>query len=575
MILSQIFTILGKPERRHYKILAVLSVLSSFFQTLSVAGVSLFFTILLGGALPPRIQELTGGLSFPATGGLVLLLVLLGTSSSALTTYYGIRLSWRQYEMLASRLLDEYLHRDYEWHITQNTAELSNAVITQAQRIVNEVLQQVVMILVRGSEMILIGGLLVATRPLIAVVATGSFLVIYGGLYQLNKRFIHGQGVLLEEAYNDRQLAVNEALSGIKVVKVYGLQGYFLANFRDAANRLSAALANISYISLLPKYFIELLLFGGLIAFVVTSHGRGWNTNESIPLLALYGAAAIRLLPAAQQLYASITVLKGASSSLLGVTETLRTHNPARGRGGSLPAGEGVAISFEGVGYTYGGSAKPALAQMSFSILRGEKIGIVGATGAGKTTLVDLLLGLLLPTEGKIWRAPSASGAASVGYVPQQLHFVDDTIAGNIALGQRAESRDHERIQSAARRACIHDHIQDLPLGYDTPIGEQAVRLSGGQRQRLGIARALYRTPEILVLDEASNALDAETERNVIASLLTQELTLVIISHRISILRDCSRIMVVEAGRIQAEGSFERLLKDSALFRALAAADED
>ena len=375
-------------------------------------------------------------------------------------------------------------------------------------------------------------------------------------------------------ANTERQRAANEALTGIKAIKVSRLEPFFLESFNRAASRLSEATGKIQYFALLPKYLIELLIFGGLVGFVVLSHSRHWNASESIPLIALYGAAAIRLLPATQQLYSSVTVISGAQASLKNVLEGLVTSSPAppatKSRNGLRPE---TLVLFEGVSYTYQAAHSPSLRDLDLTITRGEKIGIVGATGAGKTTLVDLLLDLLQPSVGVLTRAPQEEGHALVAYVPQQLHFIDETIAANIALGKLEGERDLDRIETAARRARIHEHIAHLPQGYNTMMGEAGARLSGGQRQRIGIARALYREPALLVLDEASNALDAETERQVITSLLDQDLTLVIIAHRISILRGCTRILVLEGGRLVAQGTFDELLGKDLRFRALASAD--
>lgn len=550
-----------------------MSIISSLLQTAGVAAISLFFTILLGGTLPARLQVIIGNIGFSILGGGVLLLMLLGTCSSAFTTYYGIRLSWRQYEIIATRLLEKYLYRDYEWHLRQNSAQLSKAVISEVQTIVNLLLQQIVMLMVRGSEILLIGGLLVVSRPIIALAATLSFSLVYGVLYRWNRNFVEAQGKIVASAYTDRQRSVNEALGGIKAIKVAQLEPFFLNHFKKAAGRLSGAMANIEYFSQLPKYFIELLVFGGLVTFVVLSHERHWSTTESIPLLALYGAAAIRLLPAAQQIYTSFTFIVGSRASLRSIIEGLTDPPEVKVSHQAQETDSESLLTFLNVDYLYEGSDKSSLRCFNLTIRPGEKVGIVGPTGAGKTTLVDLLLGLLQPSEGTISRSQKNSHPTLVSYVPQQLHFVDDTIAANIALGHTATERDLQKVQHAAKQARIHEHIESLPHSYDTPMGEQGVRLSGGQRQRIGIARALYRNPALLVLDEASNALDAETERQVISSLLEQDLTLLIIAHRISILQGCTRILVLENGRLVAEGTFEELMETNLRFRSLASAD--
>jgi ABC-type multidrug transport system fused ATPase/permease subunit len=573
-VLSLILQILDREGRRQYFALAILSVLSSLLQAAGVAAISLFFTVLLGGQLPALVQNVTGELSFASLGLVVLAFTISGTLSSAAATYWGIRTSWRQYHKLASRLLERFVTNSYEWHLQQNTASLAQAVITEVYAIVSAILQQMVMVLVRGAEVLLIAVLLVAIRPKIALVAVLSFGILYALLYRANKGSIALHGERVVESNAARQRAVNEALGGIKSVKVSRMEGFFLNNFNRSAATLGDAMSKIQYFSLMPKYFIEILLFGGLIGFLTVSHARGWSNSESVPLLALYGAAAIRLLPAVQQLYFSLAAITASKASLVTVLAALQEDAVAVSSDPIEVVADGPLVALQDVSYAYPGCATPSLSNVDLEIRPGEKVGIVGATGAGKTTLVDIVLGLLPPSHGRISRVTRHSDTL-VSYVPQQLYFVDDTIAANIALGVSPSRRDQAKIETAARRARIHDHIASLPDGYDTPMGEHGIKLSGGQRQRIGIARALYRQPALLVLDEASNALDAQTERQVIASLLEQDLTLLIIAHRISILRGCTRIVVLEKGTVVACGSFEQLMESDGIFRGLATADLD
>jgi ABC-type multidrug transport system fused ATPase/permease subunit len=239
-------------------------------------------------------------------------------------------------------------------------------------------------------------------------------------------------------------------------------------------------------------------------------------------------------------------------------------------------------VELAGVTFRYPGAPAPALEEVSLAISKGERVGVVGPTGAGKTTLVDVLLGLLQPSEGELrvdgrgvleedwprWRA-------SVGYVPQSIFLSDDSIEGNIAFGLSPESVDRNRIESVARMAELDAFVKDLPEGFGTFVGERGVRLSGGQRQRIGVARALYRDPALLLLDEATNALDGATEEAVMDAVfgLERERTMVIIAHRLATVRRCDRIIVLEGGRIRAQGSWDELLQTSDLFRVLARLD--
>ena len=572
-VIKDIFSLLDPASKRRYVRFVLLSVVSSLLQTSGIAAISFFFTILLGGRVPQKLQPFVDHLPFTYLGLGVLLVTTLGTLSSALSSYWGIQISWQQYERISSQLLRKFLANDYEWHLQQNSAALSKSVITEAQSLVSQVLQQAVLILVRGSEVIFIAALLVVTRPALALVVVATFGLIYGTLYRVKKGSIKEQGRIVVKANTERQKAVNEALTGIKAVKVAKNEDFFLQRFKVSAATLARAHAKIATFSMMPKFWIELTLFGTLISFLIVSKSRGWNINESIPLLALYGAASIRLLPAAQQLYASIATITGAQAALTNVLGYLEEPRHALSAHQPVVAEED-AVVMEEVSYAYPNTIPPALHSINFRVGVGEKVGVVGKTGSGKTTLVDIILGLLEPQKGRVATCGFHTGQRSkLAYVPQNIHFLDATIGANIALGIPPDNIDHDLVKRAAQQAQIHDHILELPGGYDTPMGEAGTRFSGGQRQRVGIARALYFQPELLILDEASNALDAETERQVVSTLLEQDLTVIIIAHRISILRDCSRIVLLEKGRIVAEGSFADLLAQSQGFRTLAQAD--
>lgn len=560
-----------------YLYLAVLSIFSSVLQTAGVAAISVFFTVLLGGQLPGKAQEIVDSSSFLTLGIIVFLISISGTISSGISTYWGITISWEQYRIIAGRILRTYLGSSYEWHMRQNSADLINAVLTEASAAVSKVFQQVVLIAVRGAEILLMAILLFAARPLVAIVTFISFAITYLILYRYNRLSIQRYGKILVESNADRQKSVSEALGGIKSVLVADKAEFFLKNFNTSADRFSKAASRIQHLSMMPKYFIEGILLGGLIGFVVVSAERHWGVNESIPLLALYGAAAIRVLPAAQQLYMSVSTISSAKAVLDRLLLDLSRHSDASSRPHPIQATvleDGVLAELRDVEYQYPGADSVSLKGVSLKIRQGDKIGLVGTTGAGKTTTIDLLLGLLKPTRGSVVVSDTLANVDNfVAYVPQHLFFLDDTIAANIAWGEVSEERDRTRIEAAAQKALIHDHIESLPEGYQTRMGERGVRFSGGQLQRIGIARALYSEPALLILDEASNALDPETEQIVLENLLEQDLTVVVIAHRISTLKNCSRIVVVQHGEVIADGRYVDLVETCPVFRRLAAAD--
>lgn len=573
-MLKQLSEILDSNSKRKYLALAFLSVASSLLQTAGVAAISLFFTVLLGGKLPGPVQHFVDEQSFVALGVVVFIAAVSGTVSSGLATYYGIRISWEQYEKIAGCLLGQYLRNPYEWHLQQNSAGLINAVLTEVRELC-VVLQHGVLVVVRGTELLALTILLVAVKPMVALVAFSSFGCVYWGLYQVNRSHIRGQGRIVVQANEERQKAVAESLSGIKAVKVSGNAPYFQQRFAVAAHRMANSTADIQCFSSMPRYFIEAILFGGLVGFVVLSHVRGWGVYESVSLVALYGAAALRMLPAAQQLYLSVVSIVAYQAVVEKVAEGLNAQ-VSRNDKADISAADAADSLYEltDISYRYPTGEQPSLRGLSLAITRGEKIGVVGTTGAGKTTLVDILLQLLHPSEGKLSIAASEMERGHlVAYVPQQLHFLDDTIAANIAWGIPEEKRDLAQVKLAAQKAQIHEHIATLSESYDTLMGEQGARLSGGQRQRIGIARALYLDPALLVLDEASNALDPETERQVLEGLFEQDLTLLVIAHRLSTLRKCTRILVMREGEIVSEGTYDQLLENCDFFKKMADAD--
>lgn len=577
-MLQELNSILDPQSKRKYAILLLLSIASSFLQTAGVAAISLFFSVLLGGKLPEKLQSLVGSSNFVLLGIGVLVVSLSGTVTSGITTYLGLKVSWQQYERIAGELLKQYLANSYEWHLQQNSAGLINAVLGEARSVCSQ-LQQWVMVIVKGSEVLFMLSLLILAKPMVAIASFLTFASVYWLLFRYNRAYVREQGRRLVAANAERQKAVTEALGGIKAVKIAGNSQFFVDRFLSAAKRTTEATVNVQYFSMMPKYLIESLFFSGIVGFVVLSKYRGWGIYESIPLLALYGASALKMLPAAQQIYNSAVSLvagqavvqkvraglEGCGSAL--IEESSLTKSGALGPGDEL-------FKLEKLGYRYPSSHADSLHSLDLRVLQGEKLGIVGTTGAGKTTLVDILLGLLKPASGRIAFGPEISGRDhSIAYVPQQVHFVDDSIAANIAWGIAPEEQNSSMIEQAAKKSRIHDFIATLPEGYQTMMGERGVRLSGGQRQRISLARALYLNPALLVLDEASNALDAETERQVLETLFEQDVTMIVIAHRLSTLRKCTRILVMKSGKIVSEGTYDELLHSCDFFRRLADAD--
>jgi ATP-binding cassette, subfamily B, bacterial PglK len=339
--------------------------------------------------------------------------------------------------------------------------------------------------------------------------------------------------------------------------------------------------ATKALIGTLPRDLLEALTFGGMILFVlwvlVTRQG---DMMAALPVLGLYAFAGVRLFPMMQKLYATIANLRAGQPALDALHADLT--GPVAGETIAPAAGPAIrlsrALELDGVVYQFAAADRPALDGLSLRIEACTTVGIVGSTGAGKTTAVDVMLGLLAPQAGamrvdgqRIDGANVRAWQKSVGYVPQAIFLLDDTVAANIAFGEAPEAIDMAAVERAARVARLHDFVTELPRGYDTVVGERGARLSGGQRQRVGIARALYRDPDVIVFDEATSALDNLTEKAVIEAVhdLGQEKTIVMIAHRLTTVKRCDVIFFLEGGRVVAQGAYDELVRGNTEFRAL------
>jgi ABC-type multidrug transport system fused ATPase/permease subunit len=383
----------------------------------------------------------------------------------------------------------------------------------------------------------------------------------------------------------ERFKVVQEIAGGLKEIKVMGLEAVSLARFRTPARAMARYQTAGLVFARLPRFALEAAVYGGFIAMVlVMLVVRGGALADLLPLLGLLAMSATKLFPALQQLYQEISSIRFSAAALdrLHAELVATAGTPPPPSAASAPAllVPQDRIEFVGVQYRYPQADRPALTGLDLAIAAKSTVGIVGGTGAGKTTVIDLLLGLLHPDAGQILidgrplgRETLRAWQRSIGYVPQTIFLADDTIAANIAFGVAPADVDPRLVEQAARAANLHDFITgELPGGYATMVGERGLRLSGGQRQRIGIARALYRDPAVLVLDEATSALDNLTERAVMEAVraLGGQKTIVMIAHRLTTVEACDKIILLEQGRVTAEGTFAELLSRNEIFRRMA-----
>jgi ABC-type multidrug transport system fused ATPase/permease subunit len=587
-----IFSLLDRHERRQFIVLTCVMVLVAFMEVIGISAVLMLLNVLSDpdlirssstlGLLRDR-SGLTDEFSFMvvlAAG--VLCVVLFGLAVKAGGTYASIRFASMRGYTIASRLLGSYLSQPYTWFLTKNSSEIARNVLLEVDGLVSRVMAPAFRLVANSILVIAIVTLLMIVDPAITLLAAGLLGGSYALVYLALRERLRKIGIELMAAAGERFRVAQEATGGIKDVKLLGLEADYVTEFRKAANRTARSQAAIGVVSELPRFALEAISFGTLLALILILLFRhDGSIAEIIPVLGVFALSVMRLLPALQQIYHALASIRGARAML----ETIAADHASA----IAPAGSPAAVApiqltqrveLKGIRFTYASAARPALNGLDMTINARTTIGIVGGTGAGKTTLVDLLLGLLSPDEGTI----SVDGATirpetlrawqkALGYVPQSIYLIDDTIAANIAFGVPKDRIDMAAVERAARTAALHDFVcSDLPLGYQTVVGERGVRLSGGQRQRIGIARALYRDPALLIMDEATSALDNITERVVMEAVqnIRADKTIILIAHRLSTVKTCDTIFLLEHGQVVAQGRYDELVSGNETFRKMA-----
>ena len=358
------------------------------------------------------------------------------------------------------------------------------------------------------------------------------------------------------------------------------LESKYVNRFEDVALPLTKHSASSSIVSNLPRYALELITFGGILLITLYFVGLNKEFNNIVPIISLYAFAGYRLMPALQKIFTAITQLRYLGPGLDALYQDIKNLDPfKRGHVDKYSLELNKYIALKNIDFNYLNENKKTLDKINFKIPVNSMVGIVGATGSGKTTTVDIILGLLESKNGTlevddkiIDKYNKRAWQSSIGYVPQQIYLTDDTIASNIAFGVESEFINYKNVERAAKIANIHDFIiDDLPLKYNTVVGERGVRLSGGQRQRIGIARAFYNNPKVLVLDEATNSLDSYTEKLVLDAISKsiQNITIIIITHRLNTLKECDKIILINKGKVIAEDGYDKLSKNSENFKLL------
>ena len=595
--LKMAWALLDKREKRQaWGVLAVV-VFSALSASVMVASIMPFLSVL---SEPERIHESRifsriydfGGFETDrgflfALGFTSIGIICIANLVQVLRVHVVTRFALMRAHTISYRLLSSFLRQPYAYFLVHHTGEMGTRVLSETQQIVVQFFKPAAEGFAALFTVIALLALLLWVNPVISLLTIGVFAVIYGGTLLATRRLVDRLGKIRTQANTDRFKIANEALGGVKDIKLLGREATYLDKFALPSERMARGQARVAVLSQTPQYVMQATVFAGLIVLCLVLLGdnsaAGRNTMADVlPTIGLMALAGQRMIPELSKLFRSITMLTYGDAAVRAVYEDMiRNRGTDELPTGTItPLGMKSELVFENVFYRYGEGAA-GLSDVSLRIRAGERIGVVGTTGAGKSTLANILLGLIFPTEGAfiVDGTPVTPGnirnwQRSLGYVPQEIFLIDASVRENIALGVPASQIDHERVEKAARIARIHDFIlSELDQGYDTEVGERGVRLSGGQRQRIGIARALYNDGDLIVFDEATSALDNVTETEVMRSIedLPGDKTLVMIAHRLSTLRSCDRILVLDRGRISAFAPWDELERDNRVFQDLSA----
>jgi ATP-binding cassette subfamily B protein len=578
-LLKRLWRQISLRRRRQFGILLALMLLASFAEILSIGAVFPFLGILTA---PERVFELAISqpiikfMNITAPSQLLLPITIVFVTASFIAGAMRLLLLWASTRLsfatgadLSINIYRRTLYQPYTVHCARNSSEVIDGISGKVNAVIYHIIVPTLTLISASVMLIVILIALLALEPVIAVGAFGGFGLIYMLFIRLTRRTLqrNSQSIARESSYVIKSL--QEGLGAIRDVLIDGSQAVYCQIYRNADLSLRRAQGINLFISTSPRYGVEALamvMFATLAYFLAQeSDGIG----KAIPILGVLALGAQRLLPAFQQAYGAWSQINGSQTSLQDALELLDQPIPDYADQVApqlLPFNHN--ISLKQLGFRYSQQAPYVLKRINLTIAKGSRVGFIGTTGSGKSTLLDLIMGLLNPTDGTleidgqaVTPGNNRAWQAHIAHVPQTIYLTDSSIEENIAFGVEKSQIDHERVRKAALKAQLSACIEEWPGQYQTLVGERGVRLSGGQRQRIGIARALYKQADVIIFDEATSALDSKTEQAVMQSIegLSNDLTILIIAHRLTTLRNCTQVVEVDGGGIKRVGSYQEI----------------
>lgn len=590
--LKKIFDLLSSRERKKMFLLLLMILVMALLDAVGVASIMPFIAVLANPNLAENNVALLAIKKYFGfddnkdflffLGSMMFVLLLLSIAFKTITTYAQLRFALMREHSIGKRMFDGYLNQPYSWFLNRNSAELGKTILSEINNLIWHALLPMVNLVAQTTVVIVLLGLLLFVDTKLAITVGVVLIAAYGVTLAFVSSSLARMGVERDKANEARFNTVSEAFGAFKEIKLGRLENKYSKQFSRASEIYARHQASAQLVALLPRYLFEAIAFGGMLVLILVLLARGEDFAAALPIVALYAFAGYRLMPALQQIYQNATLLRYASSALDALHADLGGLFPYESSLGlekkSIQFKE--LIQLKNIHFTHANASRYAISGINMRIPVHSKIGIVGISGSGKTSLVDVLLGLLdfqkgiIQVDEKVINADNLrSWQGCIGYVPQQIYLSDSTIASNIAFGIEINEINWDEIERAAKLAKLHEFvIKELPNGYMTIVGERGIRLSGGQRQRIGIARALYNKPSLLVFDEATSALDTLTENAVMDAVndIGNGVTVLLIAHRLSTVRQCDQIYIMKEGNIVAQGTYDELIEKNIDFRLMA-----
>lgn len=556
-------------------------ILVSFVEILTIAAVLPFLWVLTAPNrifMHPAVQPFIQILGLTSADQLLLpltiafgLAALMAGAMRLLLLWANMRIAFAAGADLSINIYRRTLYQPYAIHIMRNSSEVINGITGKANSVIYDSIEPVLNLICSGIMLVAIMIVILTVEPIIAMATIGSFGLMYGFIIWAvrNRLLNNSRRIALDSTKVIKSL--QEGLGGIRDVLINGSQATYCQIYRNADFPLRRALGNNRFIGSCPRYAMEAIGMVLIAAFAYTLAQQTEGVTKAIPILGTLVFGAQRLLPVLQQGYTALSYIKSGQASLQDTVELLDQPLPDYAdKPAAQPLPFHQQIDLKQLSFRYCHDTPWVLKNINLTIPKGSRIGFMGVTGSGKSTFLDIVMGLLQPTAGTleidgqpVMLGNNRAWQAHIAHVPQDIYLADSSIEENIAFGVPKEQIDDGLVRQAAQQAQIADTIKTWPKQYQTFVGERGIRLSGGQRQRIGIARALYKQADVIIFDEATSALDSETENAVMQAIegLSEDLTIIMVAHRLTTLKNCTHIVELSGGEIKRTGTYQDIMR--------------